>query len=278
MRQKMTDSQLNDLIKCGVARAYNSKEYSLFCNFLETERSKTFVRDVDRLQMKDLLNKYGLTYMKKMYSTDFKLRELMRSSIRHMNIVDYTGLNTPPQSISIKRVKVPIYMKKAFNKSRIREIEIKNCFRRKGQAATLYGYELHKIRKWEQKHPKPTDEQLKQDLFPDLLLVGWSTKRNIALEHIRDMLCEKYCNYKKVTPYWKLYGVFRNKTTCYEAEIDRLNSSYVFDRMSKDESGEVIIKHMQHVLHKQRDADSANECLCLKLYNNSGDEIYKVAA
>lgn len=273
----MTDSQLNDLIKCGVAKAYNPKEYLSFCKFLETTKSKTFVRDVDRLQIKDLLNKYSLGYMKKMYSTDSKLRELMRSSIRSMNIVDYTGLNTPNVSISTKRIKVPIYMKDAFSKNRIKDIEKKNSFRRRGQAATLYGYELHKIRKWEQKHPKPTDEQLKQDLFPDLLLVGWSTKRNIALEHIRDMLCEKYCNYKKVTPYWKLYGVFKNKTTCYEAEIDRLNSSYVFDRMSKDESGEVIIKHMQHILHKQRAADSANKCLCLRLYNNSGDEIYRVA-
>lgn len=278
MRQKMTDAQLNDLIKCGVAKAYNQKEYSYFCNFLETEKSKNFVRDVDRLQMKDLLRKYSLHYMKKMYRTDYKLRELMRSTIRSKNIVDYTGLDTSNTKVCIKRTKVPIYMKDAFSETRMHDVMKKNYSRRKtGQAFLLHGYELQKIAKWERKHPRPTERELRQDLFPDLLLVGWNTRKHIALEHIRDMLCEKYCNHKSKTPYWKLYGVFKNDTALYEAQIDKLISSYIFDRMDKDESGEVIIKHMQNVLKKQRSADSTNKCLSLKLYNIKGDEIYKVA-
>ena len=52
--------------------------------------------------------------------------------------------------------------------------------------------ENHKMEKWVRKHPKPTDAQKKQDLFPELMDTEWNTHEHNAREFIRNKIRAKY--------------------------------------------------------------------------------------
>ena len=52
--------------------------------------------------------------------------------------------------------------------------------------------ENHKMEKWVRKHPKPTDAQKKQDLFPELMDIEWNTHEHNAREFIRNKIRAKY--------------------------------------------------------------------------------------
>lgn len=52
--------------------------------------------------------------------------------------------------------------------------------------------ENHKMEKWVRKHPKPTDAQKKQDLFPKLMDTEWNTREHNAREFIRNKIRAKY--------------------------------------------------------------------------------------
>lgn len=52
--------------------------------------------------------------------------------------------------------------------------------------------ENHKMEKWIRKHPKPTEKELKQDLFPELMNAEWNTREHNAREFIRQHLRAKY--------------------------------------------------------------------------------------
>ena len=52
--------------------------------------------------------------------------------------------------------------------------------------------ENHKMEKWVRKHPKPTDAQKKQDLFPELMDTEWNTREHNAREFIRNKIRAKY--------------------------------------------------------------------------------------
>ena len=52
--------------------------------------------------------------------------------------------------------------------------------------------ENHKMEKWVRKHPKPTDAQKKQDLFPKLMDIEWNTREHNAREFIRNKIRAKY--------------------------------------------------------------------------------------
>ena len=52
--------------------------------------------------------------------------------------------------------------------------------------------ENHKMEKWVRKHPKPTDAQKKQDLFPKLMDTEWNTHEHNAREFIRNKIRAKY--------------------------------------------------------------------------------------
>ena len=52
--------------------------------------------------------------------------------------------------------------------------------------------ENHKMEKWVRKHPKPTDAQKKQDLFPKLMDTEWNTREHNAREFIRNQIRAKY--------------------------------------------------------------------------------------
>lgn len=56
------------------------------------------------------------------------------------------------------------------------------------------GLLIHKMYKWERRNPKPTEIELKQDLFPDELILGWEAGREIAMKFILNKLEEKYLN------------------------------------------------------------------------------------
>ena len=56
----------------------------------------------------------------------------------------------------------------------------------------LVQLENHKMEKWVRKHPKPTDAQKKQDLFPELMDTEWNTREHNAREFIRNKIRAKY--------------------------------------------------------------------------------------
>lgn len=74
--------------------------------------------------------------------------------------------------------------------------------------------ENHKMEKWVKRHPKPTDTQLKQDLFPELMNVEWNTREHNARMFIRNQLIGKYS--KDMLP---VFGRFEIEDGKYEERL-----------------------------------------------------------
>lgn len=94
-----------------------------------------------------------------------------------------------------------------------------------GLALKCHMYELHKMARWDHKHPKPSPEQMKSFLFPYMLMQEWNTQRNVANERIRDDLSNKYCHGKTYTPPLRLFkvGIYSGESgakTSYITEAD----------------------------------------------------------
>lgn len=125
------------------------------------------------------------------------------------------------------RTNKPIYKRRQNNK-------------RMQLAEKCHMYELHKIAKWDKKNPMPNDVDLAFTLFPEEEIASYNTRRNIALEHIRDMLSEKYCHSKAIdTPMLRMYTVHRvtgyqGKRIAFEKECDPYIYGYPFTSFKKD--------------------------------------------
>lgn len=101
-------------------------------------------------------------------------------------------------------------------------------------AEKCHRYELHKINKWDVKHPMPNNKQLYSELFPEVAIAAHNTMRNIALENIRTELAKKYCGgIQKDPPLLRLYAAYHKKgyggkQIAFEQECDPYIYGYTF--------------------------------------------------
>lgn len=172
-------------------------------------------------------------------------------------------------------IKYKIYL----NKKQLKDINKKNTIKRGiGQAALLHGYETNKINKWKKKHPKPTELQLAQDLFPEELILGWQASYDIALENIRNILAIKYCNKKqKKLKMWYDVAIMKNKTTgklYNHFNYDPTCTGYI-PQTNKCSEEELYKKLRNKFLRIKK---YGNNIIKIKLYDSVGNERFMCAA
>ena len=137
-----------------------------------------------------------------------------------------------------------------------------------GLAYKLHMLELHKMKKWDIKNPPPSERDLKQDLFPSMLISAYKTRRSIYNEHVRNILSEHYCGVKNKEKPLRLYETGSNGTVCWEQEADPYVYGYPLVDPKKD-------------LRKKLEIAKQNCCgnaTGLKIYDLFGNERMRVAA
>lgn len=157
---------------------------------------------------------------------------------------------------------IPIYIRK--NKNIRMEL-----------ASKCHLYELHKMAKWDRRNPVPNSSQLCSELFPEIVVASYKTRRNIALESIRNLLSEKYYNsVQKKKPTLRLYSSHVKTDTkghriAYEVECDPYLYGYSFascdEWLSNSEINNRLLKIA--INHKNNDT-TINAFKVYDLYGN----------
>lgn len=248
--------------------------------FLKTEKGPKVVNDLYKYPTVDLCKKYGINFMLYTKNTTY-IKNLIVYCINKYEIKAKPVVEYP--EIKIEKRKLP----ENLTKEEIKLIMSKKPKARLGRAALLHGYEVAKIAKWEKRHPKPTDVQLKEDLFPETLITGWKTQRTIALEHIRKKLCEHYFDIPYKKEGMKLYVVHKSISTFptirkifpngVESEVDQADMFHPFYLPSiyNDPPAVIMEKLRAWALHSGTKCPSV---IGYKLYNDEGRCLYKIAA
>lgn len=151
-----------------------------------------------------------------------------------------------------------------------------------GLAEKCHLYELHKMAKWDRKNPMPNSVDLAFTLFPEEEMASYQTRRNIALEHIRNVLSEKYYHCKSIeSPTVRMYTVHRvigyqGKRIAYEKECDPFIYGYPFAGFKKDYPSKQFIETKLHIAlgHVQK----SEGVIGLKVYDKFGTLRGQIAA
>lgn len=263
----------------GVRKIYITDELvKKLDKMLATKRAEGIVNDVDRLGMHDFLKKYQIPYMRK-FGSDHKIRNVIKNRLKaKYNILDYTLIDNNNKLALLKkstRTKLENehrlfkHVKSPQPKNWIGD-QKKYRVTRKGLANYLHLLELHKMSKWDRKHPMPS---LEFDLFPELIVAGWKTKRMLANEHIRNELSIKYCKDKRYKPQWRFFGVYQDIKTghVFENEPDPAVIGYPGVRAPENASTAQIADIL--TLYKDKAKQSCGEgvrCLKVKMYSADG--------
>ena len=244
----------------------NTQIVNKFDKFCTTERAEYLVRDINRLGMHDLLNKYGLQYLKKLrpLGSESAIRQFIRIRLYTQGVNhNYTHINNgkfiPRRDINFK-------LPWNLTKDEIKAIW-KNRRTTLQYAERLHMLEEHKINKWENKH-RPTFEELKQDLFPRTLIQGFLDLRDKKREIIREDLSAMYPPEKSCNVTVRFYS--DNGTVINEKLFGHLydpknimNSHPSFYTVQKKDK---VIKNASEKLKEQAIRTYGDDFICLKVF------------
>lgn len=237
------------------------------CKFLKTKRGPKIVKDLEKYNVVEVCNKNNMKFFLYRKNTTY---------LKNLLIYCINKTETKPHKYKIyagplyekREVKIPVRL----TKKEIKLIESKRPKMKLGRAGMLHAYEVAKIAKWERRHPKPTDTQLQEDLFPETLITGWETARTIALENIRNMLCQHYLKTPEKEKGLQLRAVY--KINGVESEVEQYDA-YAFKLPQVyNQAPATILDRLK--LWAQSKPD--NRIIGAKLYDYKGECLYKVAA
>lgn len=263
----------------GIKKIYITDELiAKLDKMLATRRCKGIVNDIHRLGINDLLKKYQIPYMRK-FGGSYDIRRVITNRLKaKYNVVDYTLIDENNKFAMQNRAR----RTKLENEHRlfktVKSPQPKNWtgdqkkyqIKHKGLADYLHRLELHKMSKWDRKHQMPS---LELDLFPELIVAGWRTKRMLAQQHIRDLLSIKYCKDKRYKPQWRFFGVYKNLKTgkVFEMEPDPYVIGYPGIRAeaasTTAEIADIISLYKDKVINA---AGEGNMCVKVKMYSADG--------
>lgn len=148
-----------------------------------------------------------------------------------------------------------------------------------GFALRMHLLEEHKMKKWDNRHPKPVEnsKDVKEDLFPQELFAAkvaqHRTMRYIHLESVRDFLAVKYCNSKRVVmrPF-KVYEVYKtNNSEAPICEVERWSDAYYLAGLSKDTSNGVLADKLNAHLKAVTSHPMGDKTIGYKVYDSDGN-------
>lgn len=162
-----------------------------FDKFCATPRAESLVIDVDRLGINDLLKKYDLQYLKKLrpMNSESTIRAFIRMKLYKNGINhDYTHIHNKH---FIRRKDINFKLPWNLTKEDMKLIWDKKNTATLGYADRLHRIQVHKMNKWEKRN-KPTYKELKEFLFPNMLIKEFYDKRDKRAAEINEDLCTRY--------------------------------------------------------------------------------------
>lgn len=242
--------------------------------FLKTKRGQRFVNYIETASLNELCKRFDAPKFMHLYGNDRKDKNLIRTAIKkyNVNIPAYTPiLQEPP-----KRIKCQIRL----TKDEIRKIDSHRPTKKLGFAERMHAYEEHMMNKFIAKYPAPTERELAEDLFPEELKAGYENMLYIRREHVRNILCERYCKVPNKETFFRVFRVLsvnedratgrKHKPVISEVEIDPsvTSSASWFLCHKKMPSMEEIHLMMAHLAKDAYKVD--NQSIKVKLYTYDG--------
>lgn len=251
------------------------KTIDKIAKFITTIRGKKFVNELHTAPFRELCKRHQVPKFIMFYKNrDNWNMNLIAAAIREHGITIDTPKTAKSNIVPIKREKTQILL----TKKELSAIDAKRP-RKMGFAALMHAYEEHKMKKFEKKHPAPTERELKEDLFPKELLAAYHNLMYIHREYVRDMLCKKYGKVERPVPYFRIFKVLSITTDPATGEThDPVVSEVELDRKflgDKNTPKNNIITRLRAIAHSEFGADS--NCIRVKLYNKYGKEMRSVA-
>ena len=263
MDKKSITARLNKLNK-------DDKLYKNLCKYITTKKGIKLVSMLHRMPIRTLCSRYDAPKKLLKHGSNTIIMNLINASIRETNVrIEEVPKITREAPVIIKH-------KTHLTREELRKMVAQNKPKRLGFAALMHALEEHKMDKFKVKNPGPTERELKEDLFPEELSLTYDTQLWIHREYVRNFLCRTYGNKDIRERYFRLFGVYTNKTNnkLYEKEGDPLVMGYPFAGMSndtpEDKLKDVLYKRSRIVKTKDKD------CMELKLYNKYGKFIASV--
>lgn len=169
-----------------------------FDKFCATPRAEKLVIDVDKLGIEDLLKKYDLQYLKKLrpMNSESTIRAFIRMKSYNNGINhDYTHIHNKR---FIRRKDINFNLPWNLTKEEIKAIWDKKKNVKLGYADRLHRLHTHKMDKWDRLH-KPTYKELKEFLFPNMLIAEYYDKREKKSIDLNEDLSTRYLpNYSNI--------------------------------------------------------------------------------
>lgn len=240
--------------------------------FLKTKKGQQFVSNIYTASLSELCKRFGAPKFIRFYKNDKKDKNIIFAAIKKYNvsIPTYKPINLEPPV----RVKCKIRL----TKEELHKMNSRHPTGKLGFAERMHAYEEHMMNKFIAKHPAPTDKELAEDLFPEELKAGYKNMLYIRREHVRNLLCERYC---KTTPKEVFYRVFtvlsvtedpatgrKHEPVISEVEGNPYIIGYPFAHLDKTTPDEVLSDILARVAKKAHSADK--QAIKVKLYNKYG--------
>lgn len=165
-----------------------------FDKFCATPKAENLVIDVDRLGINDLLKKYNLQYLKGLrpMNSESTIRAFIRMKLYKNGINhDYTHIHNKR---FIRRKDINFKLPWNLTKEDTKLIWDKKNTSTLGYADRLHRIQVHKMNKWEKRN-KPTYKELKEFLFPNMLIKEFYDKRDKKAAEINEDLNRRYVPY-----------------------------------------------------------------------------------
>lgn len=250
------------------------KTIEKIAKFLKTKRGQQFVSNIHTASLSELCKRFDAPKFMRIYNSDKKNKNLIMATISkyNINIPVYKPVILEP----VKHVKYQIRL----TKEEIRKIDSHRPKKKLGFAERMHAYEEHMMNKFITKHPAPTEKELAEDLFPDELKAGYENMLYIRREHIRNILCERYCNIpnkERLLRVFRVLSVSKDRSTeserkpvISEVEIDpsiTSSASWFLCQKKMPDIDEIHLK-MAHLAKDAYKVDS--QSIKVKLYTNNG--------
>ena len=241
--------------------------------FIRTKRGSSFVNSLHTAPFRELCRRYNVPKFILLFNNDTRNLNLVEAAINKYGAL----LPDPPKIVRLEvpkqpktAIKLTVKESKAYNKA--------HSPRKMGFAALMHAYEEHKMKKFENRHPAPTEKELAEDLFPDELKAGWKTMMNIHREHVRNLLCKIYANTEKQERDYRVFKVLsitvdpatgqEHKPVVSEVELDRPFLG------NQSTSKKDIALRLKALAHDAREGDS--NVIRVKLYKKTGELVRSV--
>lgn len=195
---------INMKIHTGYSSKKATKNYQKIYNFVQTKKGKEFVSALHSAPLKELAKRFNIPSAIT-FKNDTKNYKLIQKACIHGNVIVVKTRTYPavkPNIINYTHTSIP----KPLTKQQLRAID--KAKPKIPWARILHNLEETRMKKWDKKHPGPSEKELKENLFPEQLRQWHIDDREKQQENVRNLIILRH--YKDYVPIYGRFKLFDN--------------------------------------------------------------------